>query len=77
MWNLKQKKQLIDTENRLPEMRVWTYVKWVKVKLQVINTHGNIMYSMVTIVNNIVYLKITNTVDLKSSHLRKICNCVW
>ena len=76
MWNLKQKKQLIDTENSLPEMRVWTYVKWVKVKLQVINAHGNIMYSMVTIVN-IVYLKITNTVDLKSSHLRKIYNCVW
>lgn len=33
---------------------------------------------MVTTVDNIVYLKVTKRVDLKSScHRKKICNYLW
>lgn len=37
---------------------------------------GEVIDSMVTIANNIVYLKVTKRVDQKSSHhKKKKCNC--
>ena len=39
---------------------------------------GDVMYSMMTTVNTIVYLKVTERVDLENfHHKKKMCNSVW
>ena len=55
----------------------WRWGKWGKVvkryKIPVIRliSSTGLMYSMVTIVNNIVYLKVPKRVDIKSSYYKK------
>ena len=38
---------------------------------------GGVMYSMVSIVSNALYLKAAKRVDLKSSHHKEVFNSVW
>ena len=59
MWNLKGKKK-IDAENRPVIAKVaWGWVKQRVQKVQISNyklSHGNVMYSMMTTVNNTILL---------------------
>ena len=93
MWNLKTKTkpkqykiELIDTENRLVVARGgegWAkQVKGIKrYKPSIIKeiSHGDVMYSMMIIVSNIIlHVWKLKGIDLKSSHCKKNSfSCIW
>ena len=79
MWNLKEKTELIDTENRLVVVRSKGWGDHQKgeggQQLQTfsykINKSWGYNVQHGTIINSIVYLKATIRVHLKSSHHKK------